>query len=186
MSKFDRQNLKKAPKKAFRVSDHALERFRERVDEEFRHRSNDDLADLLNDRMSASDLTRDVTDPRCPDHVTTLYRLHSRTEEMQVAVVRQGVVVTVLDEWMANNNYPNWNSLVTHPFAKLATVTPIIVRDPAPAPDDYISLAHECKRLGFQLAMSEKRLEEMTADVARQREIFETSKARLVELMGVA
>jgi hypothetical protein len=51
MSRFDRQNFKKTPRPALRVSEHALIRFRERVEEEFLHRGDDDLSDLLNERL---------------------------------------------------------------------------------------------------------------------------------------
>ncbi len=138
MATFDRQRLKKSPRLAFVVSDHAMTRFRERVEEEFTHRGHDDLADLLNTRLRGAGLIRLVVDPREPTLPTTLYLFESRSGERQVAVVRESCVVTVLDEWMAQNNYPGWDA---RPIATLGA-TPLgdklraitIARTPAPAP----------------------------------------------------
>jgi hypothetical protein len=108
VSTFDRQNLKKKPRPGLRVSEHAMLRFRERVEEEFLHRSDDDLADLLNDRIRAAVLSCEVVDPRDPGTPTTLHLFETRTGARLVAVVRDKTVVTVLDDWMARNNYPGW------------------------------------------------------------------------------
>jgi hypothetical protein len=108
VSRFDRQNLKKTPRLALRVSEHAVLRFRERVEEEFMHRGDDDLADLLNERIRAAVFSRTVVDPRDPGAATSLHLFESRTGMRLVAVVRDKTVVTVLDDWMARNNYPGW------------------------------------------------------------------------------
>src|SRR5262249_35424586 len=104
MSRFDRQTLKKTPRRELRVSEHAMLRFRERVEEEFMHRGDDDLADLLNERVRAAVLSCEVVDPRVPGVPTRLHLFETRTGMRMVAVVRDKTVVTVLDDWMARNN----------------------------------------------------------------------------------
>jgi len=117
MSRFNRQNLKKTPKLALRVSEHAMLRFRERVEEEFLYRSDEDLGDLLNERIRVAILSREVVDPRAPGTPTMLHLFESRTGMQLVAVVRDKCVVTVLDDWMARNNYPGWDGPATPPLS---------------------------------------------------------------------
>ena len=200
MSTFDRQNLKKLPRLAFRVSDHALERFRERVEEEFAHRGNDDLADLLNSRLRAPVLARDVVDPRVPESVTTLYLFECRNGARQVAVVRDGCVVTVLDDWMARNNYPGWDGAPTAGLGTLgSTVLGSKLRAIAPVPpppavvpssDEYLSLAAECRDLAAktralrdQKASLEGQLTAITDDIRACEETFAAKRERLLALM---
>ena len=143
MSRFDRQNLKKTPRLALRVSEHALLRFRERVEEEFTHRGDDDLSDLLNDRIRVAVLSREVVDPRDPGASTMLHRFETRTGRLLVAVVRDKTVVTVLDDWMARNNYPGWDgsaverpgSVLTSPLADKIRALAIV---PSPTPASAI------------------------------------------------
>lgn len=164
MSTFDRQNLKKTPRLAFRVSEHALERFRERVEEEFTHRGDDDLADLLNTRITNRLCSAHVKDPRCPGVVTVLYKFECRDGGKLVAVVRDQTVVTVLDDWMARNNYGDWDgegpaisgtTLGVVFGEKLRGVTPVelVPIPPAPPtpPDPYFVLAGECRTIAANL-----------------------------------
>lgn len=206
MSMFERQNLKKSPRLAFRVSDHALERFRERVEEEFTHRGNDDLADLLNSRLRASVLVRDVTDPRVPDSVTTLYLFECRTGERLVAVVRDLCVITVLDDWMARNNYPGWDGSPTAGLGTLGSTVlgtklraiapvappPVPAALPAPSPDSdaYLVLAAECRDLAAkaralrdQKASLEGQLATVGRELAVTDEEFASKRERLLALM---
>lgn len=125
MSRFDRQNLKKTPRRELRVSEHAMIRFRERVEEEFIHRGDDDLADLLNERIRAAVLSCDVVDPRVPGVPTRLHLFESRTGMRLVAVVRDKTVVTVLDDWMARNNYPGWEDGSTAPPRPAPLASPL-------------------------------------------------------------
>lgn len=126
MSRFDRQNLKKPPRRGLRVSEHALIRFRERVEEEFLHRSNEDLTDLLNERIHAAVFSREVVDTRELGTPTTLYLFEGRTGVRFVAVVREKCVVTVLDDWMARNNYPGWEDGTITPPQKFSLTAPLL------------------------------------------------------------
>lgn len=176
-----------------------MERFRERVEEEFSARSDDDLADLLNDRLRVAAIVREVTDPREPEVPTTLYLFESRTGARQVAVVRSLVVVTVLDEWMARNNYPGWDvepSLGTIGGVMggaLRNVVPVqpVLSSPAPPPrDEYLTLAAECRDLAARTRMLreqktalEARLLAVTADLAAGEASFGSKRDRLLALM---
>lgn len=152
--------LLKKPSKSYRVSEHAMERFRERVDEHTAHRAFDDLADLLNARIKASRRSMDVTDHRCPDEVTTLYELGGQTEAVYVAVVRNATVVTILDEWMAGNNFPEWRPALHSPFAQqLAKLK--IEPPPPPPPDPYLELALEVRDLARQVSELRAREQEI-------------------------
>jgi|HubBroStandDraft_5_1064220.scaffolds.fasta_scaffold52672_1 hypothetical protein len=164
VSTFDRQNLKKTLRLAFRISEHALERFRERVEEEFIHRSDDDLSDLLNARMANALRTGTVVDPRCPGAVTTLYKFECRDGSKLVAVTREQTVITVLDDWMARNNYSDWDNEgmgttlgVVH-GEKLRNITPVaasmigaLAQVTAPPEDEYLVLAAKCRTIAASL-----------------------------------
>jgi hypothetical protein len=91
-------------KRRYTISRHAIERFRERVDEEFRHRDDEDLSNLLDDRVCHAESTYQVRDPRAPDDITTLCSVACRHATYYV-VVRNMTVVTLLDEDMARNNF---------------------------------------------------------------------------------
>ena len=194
MSTFERQNLKKSQRLAFRASDHALERFRERVDEEFTHRSSDDLADLLNARLRSALLVRDVTDPRMPEAVTTLYLFECRTGARQVAVVRESCVVTVLEEWMAGST-PVGNTLrALRALAPAQPSLPSPSLSPSPVPagpsDEYLVLAAECRELAArsrsqreQKAVLEERLRVVTDELQASEEAFASKRERLLVLM---
>jgi len=199
MSMFERQNLKKSPRLAFQVTDHALERFRERVEEEFTHRSSDDLADLLNARISNAVRSGNVTDPRAPDAVTTLYLFECRTGTSLVAVVRDRHVVTVLDDRMAQNNYPGWDGSPTPGFGtigavlgnKLRDVVPVLPVALAPPPSDaYLVLAAECRAIAAKTrllrehkASLEQQLGAVTEALQHDEAEFVTKRERLLTLM---
>jgi hypothetical protein len=106
-------------KRRFMISRHALDRFRERVDEEFRHRDDDDLGNLLDERVQHAEYTYQVRDPRAPDAITTLRSVACR-HATYYAVVRSGTVITVLDEEMARNNFDGqWSPILNAPFEVL-------------------------------------------------------------------
>lgn len=119
MRHFDRQPPKKTQRPSLYVSEHALLRFRERMEEEFLHRDDVDLSALLNERIHAAVLSREVIDPREPGIPTKLHLFESRSGKRSVAVVRDKTVVTVLDDWMAQNNYPGWEEGSIRPSAPL-------------------------------------------------------------------
>lgn len=205
MSTFKRL-LKKQPQRSFRVADHAMERFRERVDEEFIYRGNDDLADLLNTRLRNAALVRDVTDPRSPKAVTTLYLFECRTGARQVAVVRDNCVVTVLEEWMARNNYPGWDdttpgrlgTLGTTPLGtKLRALAPVLPAPPPPPPSqpqlpaESLALAVDCRELAAKIrALREQKvalegqLLAVTNELQSDEETFMLKCTSLITLIG--
>lgn len=208
MSTFDRQNLKKSPRIAFRVSDHAMERFRERVEEEFVHRNHDDLSDLLNARLRSAVLVRDVIDPRVPDLVTTLYMFETRAGTRQVAVVRESCVITVLDDWMARNNYPGWDdepiatlgatplgdklrAIALAPAPVLAPASVLAPTSAAPPPtDEYLVLATECRDLAArgrdlceQRDVLTEQLRALSVEIQEVEGAFAAKRDRLLTLM---
>lgn len=162
--------LLKKPRTSFRVSDHAMERFRERVREDTAHRSHDDLADLLNERIRSSARKVETTDPRCPGQPTTLYAVGSQSESEYVAVVRDETVVTILDDWMAQRNFEDWKPvLAASPFAALANM-----KLEPPPPDPYLELAKECRELGKKVAALRVRDRALAEEhAACQRELLE-------------
>lgn len=204
MSMFDRQNLKKTPRVAFQVSAHALERFRERVEEEFTHRADDDLADLLNARLTAPISVGDVVDPRAPDTVTRLYSFECRTGTKLVAVVRDRNVITVLDDWMAQNNYPGWDgprpplgtlgSIAGDKLRGIVVVPPdgvMMLAPPAPQSDAYLALADDCRRLAATLKRMrdqkielEQQLTAATDSIAQHETEFAIKRDLLLSLMS--
>ncbi len=153
-------------KRRYLISSHALDRFRERVEEEFKHRDDADLTNLLDDRVCHSPDHYQVRDPRAPASITTLYAVQCR-HGVYYAVEREGTVVTVLDEEMARNNFGGqWTPVLNAPFAKLrelkiAVAAPPIVKprlvDP-PAPP-------------AAPAVAEGSLEEAAAACARARDV---------------
>jgi hypothetical protein len=109
-------------KRRLTISEHAVERFRERVDEEFRHRDDNDLANLLDERLGYAEHTYQVHDPRAPQAVTTLRSVACRNATYY-AVVRDETAVTLLDEQMVHNNFDPWIPVEVTPHG-LKTLTP--------------------------------------------------------------
>jgi hypothetical protein len=93
----------------FRATDHTLERFRDRVERKHAGLDKEALTRLLSDRIWYEALyVRTVRDPRKPDEPTTLYLLARPDGYPYVCVVRDYAVVTILEAWMADNNFPGW------------------------------------------------------------------------------
>lgn len=104
----------------YRISLHALQRFRERVDDEYASRDDDDLINLFDEKLRFAEKKHDVRDPRAPGEVTTLYELSTRKAGTFYAVVRQDTAVTVLDEDMVKSNFAEQFKPILHlPFAGL-------------------------------------------------------------------
>lgn len=117
-------------KRTYTISKHAVDRFRERVDEEFRHREDEDLSNLLDTRVKHAESSYEVRDPRAPDEITTLRSVACR-HATYWAVVRASTVVTVLDEEMAKNNFNGqWATVLNTPFAALRDLKlpPVVVK----------------------------------------------------------
>ena len=131
----------------FHISKHAVERFRERVDEEHCSSSNRDLAMLLDQRLwdalrSSPPHSEVIEDSEAPDEVTHLVRIESRTGVNQFVVMRKMrlsqyprmpmiagptgaalCAITLLTADMATNNFNNgkWRRPVkplTQPLAE--------------------------------------------------------------------
>lgn len=109
----------------FRISQHALDRFRERVDAEFIHRDDQDLGNMLDEKMRHSQERHQVVDPRAPDAATYLYTIEMRTRGTFYTVVRDDTAITVLDPDMARRNFPAvWKPMsINTPFKALANLT---------------------------------------------------------------
>ena len=104
----------------YSISHHALERFRERVEEDVKCRSNHDISNLLDEKICQA-LPMTVRDPRAPEAITQLHAIELRSGTYY-AVVRDGTAITVLDETMVKNSYSmeNWKSTMNAPFTKAA------------------------------------------------------------------
>lgn len=138
MSSFTSRNSR-APndyKRRFTISWHALDRFRGRVDDEFRYRDDTDLKNLLDEKLCHAEQTWDLRDPRAPSEVTHLMAISTRKAGRFYAVVRNETAVTILDEAMAANNFAGqWQPILSLPFSGLKdfNLTPPIV-EPLHAP----------------------------------------------------
>jgi len=121
-------------KRKYTISQHALERFRERVEDEYLHRDDHDLMNLLDEKLRGARQKWDVRDPRAPAHVTKLYEISTRKVGVFYAVVRDETAVTVLDKDMAANNFAGqWSPILNLPFEGLrdfVVIPKIPVADP--------------------------------------------------------
>lgn len=124
-------------KRKFSISRHAIERFRERVDEEFVARSDGDLGNLLDEKLCHPEAQFQVHDHRAPDSLTQLYGISTRRSGTFFVVVRDDTAVTVLDEDMAKKNFAeNWKPTMNTPFVDLRKkIKPVVsVRPTQPMP----------------------------------------------------
>lgn len=197
MRHFSAQRLKNSSRMALRVTAHAVTRFRERVEEELSYWSDDDLVVLLNERIRDAALSREIVDPREPSVPTMLHLFESRTGKRFVAVVREKCVVTVLDAWMAQNNYPGWEDrplgILTSASPGLNAKGPPLAIVPAPGaaskelsgntPDMYLALTTECRVLGQQLRALREQRSEMDSKIEEVLKAYGEKRARLLALM---
>ena len=102
----------------FAISKHALDRFRERVDEEFQCRDDQDLGNLLDEKLrNFSKNQYTVRDPRAPSDITYLFEIEMRKTGTFYVVVRNETAVTVLDPDMARRNFGDqWGPTLNAPF----------------------------------------------------------------------
>lgn len=108
----------------FTITRHALERFRERVDEEFGSRNDIDLGNVLDERVHHSKDVSPIDDPSS-SKPTSLHGIRNRSGSSKYyAIVRDGHVVTVLDQAMIENNFQTgtWKRPINKPFAVLKDV----------------------------------------------------------------
>jgi hypothetical protein len=121
----------------FNITSHALDRFRERVDEDVKARSNFDVGNLLDEKVRQATYVQTVRDPHAPELITKLHEIEVRSGTYY-AVVREDAVVTVLDEEMVKTNFKmaNWKPALNSPFTRetLSAVQPVpsAARKPSP------------------------------------------------------
>jgi hypothetical protein len=175
-------------KRSFAISKHAIDRFRERVDEEFRHRDDDDLGNLLDERVRHAESNYQVRDPRAPDEITTLRSVACK-HATYWAVIRDQTVVTVLDEEMARNNFQGqWAVVLNTPFAalrdlKLSVAPPAAsVPKPVPAPAPEVP-ADPLAEAGVAYARARKRKHACAENVARLQAELERADVELRDAM---
>lgn len=176
----------------FVVTHHALERFRERVEEDVKCRSNNDVSNLLDEKVCQAKAPYTVRDPRAPDQLTELYEIELRSGTYY-AVVRSKTIVTVLDENMVRNNYElSYASPINAPFAdklrdmqvalqprKLTPKEQMIAAGalppPAPASPSPLEVA------GSEYALAEKNYADCERAVLAAKDMLERAEAALVE-----
>lgn len=150
----------------FEISHHAIERFRERVEQHHMARNDEDLANLLDERIQHAERYEDIVDnaPQARDNPTArIYFIKSREDKASIAVVRPnggaGVCVTVLEESMMKasidsgvwsavpfNNTPFRDALVGVRIARHVPAPRLVPSEPPVDPDAEIA------RLGAEIA----------------------------------
>lgn len=190
-----RQAPAAAYSRKFGVTAHAIERFRERVDEEFAHRPDVDLGNLLDERIRQAE-AEEITDTVGvkDGSPAMIYKIQNRSgAQSYYAIVRGNVVVTVLDESMLEKNFATGAWLrpktINQPFRGLATL-PIAVSRP-PAPVEVITTltttapapAHET--LGATYAKALAALEQAQRAVAISHADLEALTKRHAELVAL-
>lgn len=130
-----RQSPAPAYQRTLIITKHAIERFRERVDEEFTSRSDGDLGNLLDERVKHSEDRTVVTDLAECDQPTIVHAISNRNGKRYYAIVRDMSVITVLDEHMLELNFSSgrWKKGgFNTPFAAAAkTLRGLVAEEPA-------------------------------------------------------
>jgi hypothetical protein len=106
-------------RRKFTISVHAVERYRERVDEEFRHRDDQDLGNMLDEKLQHPESKQTVRDTKAPEEVTQLFEIVMRTGSNYFVVMRNDTAVTVLDPSMVKTNFieGTWKPALNTPFS---------------------------------------------------------------------
>lgn len=109
-------------RRKYTISVHAIERYRERVDVEDRHRDDQDLGNMLDERMQHPESKQTIRDPRAPEEITQLFEIVTRTGQSYFVLVRNDTAVTVLDPSMVQNNFAEgtWKQALNTPFTNEA------------------------------------------------------------------
>lgn len=117
MSRTDRGQHQTYRRK-FTISAHAIERYRERVDVEFRARDDQDLGNMLDEKLQHPESKQTIRDPKAPEEITQLYEIVMRTGSNYYVVMRNDTAVTVLDPSMVKTNFAEgtWKSALNTPF----------------------------------------------------------------------
>lgn len=189
-------------RRQFTISKHAVDRFRERVDEEFRCRDDYDLSNLLDEKIRHAEHCYSVDDPRAPGEMTLLYEIQMRKTGTFHVVVRNETAITVLDPEMAKRNFATaWKPTMNKPFTadKLKNVivtqpSPLSQRDKAILRGDIQPTTQEIalptvvgaapsysplELAGFAHARALRRQSECTRAVARARKALVDAEAAL-------
>lgn len=181
---------------------HALERFRERVDEDVKARSNHDLSNLLDEKVCQAQNVYTVRDPRAPEALTKLHEIDLRSG-IYYAVVRDNAVITVLDEHMVKDNYDlAYHSPVNASFAteenakklrelqtklqqqgprKLTPRDQAVLTGALPPPAPTTSTQSPLEAAGIKHAVALKRHRDCELAVARAKEDLAKAEAALQE-----
>lgn len=162
----------------FVITKHALQRFRERVDEEFAARSDADLGNLLDERIVHAERSTAITDLDHVDVPTVVYEIPNRSGAMYYAIVREDFVVTVLDEHMLEVNFTNgrWKrGGFNTPFAKVKdTLRGKVAEEPAerrpptgpPKPPDVKALGADLADRMMAFAVADQTVTDMRNRIA--------------------
>lgn len=192
----------------YNISVHALERFRERVDEEFRYRDDIDLGNLLDEKLKHPESKHTVRDPRAPEEVTQLYEIVMRSGANYYVVMRNETAITVLDPDMAQRNFAeSWKPTLNTPFnndtlkkalhdvqvagrVKLTPIDEAVLRGDVPPKMESVEVALPAHGSGIELtpleragleharALRRKHEAQLAVDVAR-RGLAEAERALL-------
>lgn len=116
------------------ISEHAIERFRERAEKEHQARSDDDLGNLLDERIRFAEKSETFFDTREPDDVTAAVQVTRHDGTHFYAVIRENVVVTVLDEEMFDMNFAKGLWTRERPERPEPVAAPAVVSKTGPQP----------------------------------------------------
>lgn len=194
-------------RRTFVITEHVLERFRERCEFDVKARAPEDIGNLLDEKLrdarALPRCIRDIRDRKAPDDITQLVEIEMR-HELLFVVMRDNTAVTLVDEAMAAENFKNgkWTHVVNTPFQVLKHVTPIAKPAPAPAmpspplaptppelsPLEAAGIAHaralRAVRDGERLTEDlEARLREARADLAERHEAVRDAFAALTKIV---
>lgn len=105
-------------RRKYTISVHAIERYRERVDEEFKHRDDQDLGNMLDEKLQHPESKQTIRDTKAPEEVTQLFEIVMRTGSNYFVVMRNDTAVTVLDPSMVKTNFTEgtWKPALNTPF----------------------------------------------------------------------
>jgi len=155
MSRTDRGQHQTYRRK-FTISAHAIERYRERVDVEFQARDDQDLGNMLDEKLQHPESKQTIRDPKAPEEITQLFEIVMRTGSNYFVVMRNDTAVTVLDPSMVKTNFAEgtWKAALNTPFTgdalkkiqaagprRLTQVEQAIARGNVPPPAKTVEIA---------------------------------------------
>ena len=180
-------------RRRFVISAHAIERFRERVDEEFTARPDGDLGNLLDERMCHSTERQTVRDLSNIDKPTEIVRIHNRDGQHYYVVVREQVAVTLLEQHMLEENFMSkrWEPIMNNPFRNAlkgvtASVAPGVDRrvpevEPTEIPGRDAPTHTPLAAAGIDLAQAMFDVDVARTDAVNAATILREAEGRVVE-----